>query len=193
MGDPNAPPLKVAELFRLLADHDVRYVVVGGLAATVHGAGRVTFDIDIVPDWSTSNLNRLAAALGAANALLRAPGAEEPAPYPLDAASLRSFEVSTWRTRFGDLDVIIGTPIGRRGVLARYQELRRRAHAHDVFGVTIWVADLDDVIASKQALAREPDLAALPELHRLRERRRREPGQRSSREPKGPSPGSSVR
>jgi hypothetical protein len=37
------------------------------------------------------------------------------------------------------------------------------------FGITILVADLDDIIEAKEALARGPDLAALPELHRLRE------------------------
>ena len=176
MGDPNAPPLQAGELFRLLDRHGVRYVVVGGLAGTVHGATRVTFDIDLVPEWSEENLGRLAAALREAEAELHRRGEAEAVAFPIDATSLRGFEVSTWRSRLGDIDLIIGTPTARRGTLARYETLATRARSREVFGVTILVADLDDVIESKQALAREADLVALPELYRLRDRLADEPG-----------------
>jgi hypothetical protein len=172
MGDPDAPPLQAAELLQLLDAHGVRYVMVGGLAATTHGATRVTFDIDLVPEWTDQNLDRLASALVEAEAELLAPDAGAPIAFPIDARSLRQFEVSTWRTRLGDLDVIIGTPTTTRGVLASYETLRPRAVEREAFGVTILVADLDDIIESKQALGREADLVALPELHRLRARPR---------------------
>ncbi|MGH7540834.1 MAG: hypothetical protein ACRELC_07535 [Gemmatimonadota bacterium] len=172
MGDPDAPPLQAGEVLMLLERHGVRYVVVGGLAATVHGAMRVTFDIDLVPEWTDDNLDRLASALREAGAELQAPASSAPIPFPIDAHFLRQFEVSTWRTRFGDLDVIIGTPTRVRGVLARYEVLAADAVARDAFDVTILVANLDAIIESKQALGREADLVALPELHRLRERLR---------------------
>lgn len=172
MGDPDAPPLQTAELLQLLDRHAVRYIVVGGLAATVHGATRVTFDIDVVPEWTDDNLDRLAAALRDAQAELQAPEAPTPIAFPIDARSLRQFEVSTWRTTLGDLDVIIGTPTATRGVLAGYDVLEPRAVRREAFGATILVADLGDIIESKQALGRESDLVALPELHRLHARPR---------------------
>ena len=172
MGDPDAPPLQAAELLQLLDRHAVRYVVVGGLAATVHGATRVTFDIDVVPEWTDTNLERLASALRDAAAELQTPDSQAPVALPIDAQSIRQFEVSTWRTRLGDIDVIIGTPTATRGVLARYDALRPRALEREAFGVTILVADLGDIIESKQALGRESDLVALPELHRLHARGR---------------------
>lgn len=150
-------------------------MIVGGLAAAAQGAGRVTFDIDVVPDWSTDNLERLADALRAVNARLRSPASSEPVDFPLDARSLRGFEVSTWRTDAGDLDVIIGTPTAVRGRLAGFDELIDRAHSLEAYGLTILVADLADIIESKEVLAREPDLLALPELRRLQERLRRGP------------------
>lgn len=170
MGDPDAPPLRAAELLELLDRHEARYVVVGGLAATVHGATRVTFDIDLVPEWTSANLDHLASALQDAGAELQTPDSGSPVAFPIDAASLRQFEVSTWRTRLGDLDVILGTPTAARGVLARYDTLAPRAVEREAFGITILVAALDDIIESKQALGRETDLVALPELHRLRAR-----------------------
>lgn len=170
MGDPNAPTLEIAELVTLLDRHGVRYVVVGGLAGTVHGAVRVTFDIDLVPEWTDENLERVAAALRDAGAVLHRRGESDAVELAIDASTLKGFEVSTWRTRLGDVDLVAGTPTSRRGTLAGYETLARRAHRRDVFGVTILVADLDDVIESKQALAREADLVALPELYRLRDR-----------------------
>jgi hypothetical protein len=174
VGDADAPPLRAAELLGLLAAHEVRYVIIGGVAAIVHGASRATFDIDIVPEWTVVNLDRLADALREAEARLRVPGGAAPIAYPVDADSLRQFEVSTWRTIHGDLDVIVGSPTSRRGELAGYDALRERAEARHAFGLTIYVADLVDVIESKRALSRPPDLAALPELDRLYERQRRE-------------------
>ena len=44
------------------------------------------------------------------------------------------------------------------------------AHARSAFGVAILIADLDDIIESKEALNRVPDRAALPELRQLRDR-----------------------
>lgn len=173
MGDPDAPPLRAAQLLSLLGKHGVRYVVVGGLAATAHGATRVTFDVDLVPEWTDGNLEQLASALREAGAELHAPDATRPVAFPIDARSLRQFEVSTWRTSLGDIDIIIGTPTATRGVLARYETLAPRATRRQAFGATVMVADLDDVIEAKQALARETDLVALPELHRLRARRGR--------------------
>jgi hypothetical protein len=128
-------------------------------------------DIDLVPEWTDANLARLASALREAGAELQAPEATELMGFPIDVRSLRQFEVSTWRTPLGDLDVIIGTPTASRGVLARYETLAARATRREAFGATILVANLSDVIESKQALAREADLVALPELHRLRARR----------------------
>lgn len=171
MGDPLAPPLQARDLLALLDSHGVKYVLVGGLAAIAYGATRATFDIDLVPDWSPENLELLAAALIAADARLRVPDGD-PVDYMITAEmitaeSLRAFEVSTWRTRFGDLDVITGIPTAERGRLAQFPELAGRANAREAFGFTILVADLADIIEAKQALGREPDLASLPELHRI--------------------------
>lgn len=174
MGDPDAPPLDSEALVNLLAAHGVVYVLVGGLAAVAHGAARATFDIDIVPQWKPANLRALADALRAADARLRVPGVTAPVEAPLDGGTFTRYEVSTWRTKYGDIDVVVGTPTRTRGRLASFEQLAARAHARRPFGLTILVADLNDVIESKEALDREPDRAALPELRRLRDRLRRQ-------------------
>ena len=149
------------------------YVLVGGLAAVAYGAMRATFDVDIVPRWKADNLDALARALRAAKARLRVPGVTEPVEVPLDGRTFGHYEVSTWRTSHGDIDVIAGTPKRVRGQLASFDELASRAHARQAFGMTILVADLDDIIEAKETLNREPDRVALPELRQLRDRLRR--------------------
>ena len=170
MGDPDAPPLDSESLVALLDRHRVAYVLVGGLAAVAHGAIRATFDVDIVPRWKADNLEALAHALRAAKARLRVPGLAEPLAVPLDGRTFGRYEVSTWRTIHGDVDVIVGTPKRLRGQLASFDELATRAQARQAFGMTILVAHLDDIIEAKETLNREPDRAALPELRRLRDR-----------------------
>ncbi len=173
MGDRGAPALDSEALVRLLDRHRVAYVLIGGIAAVVHGATRATFDIDIVPRWDDENLRALASALAEAGARLRVPGAPEPVREPLDERTLRHYPVTTWRTRHGDIDVVIGTPTRRRGRLATNDDLAARALARGAFGATVLVAALDDIIESKESLDREPDRVALPELRELLARSRR--------------------
>lgn len=56
-------PLRPEPLIATLVDHGVDFVIVGGYAVAAHGFARATKDIDICPDPSDDNLQRLAAAL----------------------------------------------------------------------------------------------------------------------------------
>jgi hypothetical protein len=60
----DARPFDPAAILRILEAHDVRYVLIGGLAASLHGSPHVTTDVDISPSADRDNLVRLAAALG---------------------------------------------------------------------------------------------------------------------------------
>jgi hypothetical protein len=60
----------------------VDYVVVGGWGMLQHGATRLTQDVDICPDWTPKNLERLAEALTQLRASL-AVGPTETIPVPL--------------------------------------------------------------------------------------------------------------
>jgi len=60
-------------MLRILTDHGVQYVLIGGLAATLHGSPLRTGDVDICPSRSPENLTRLAAALRAMDARIRSP------------------------------------------------------------------------------------------------------------------------
>jgi len=159
-------------ILNTLNRHRVDYVLVGGVAARVHGAGRTTADIDCVPATDEENLQRLADALTDLGARLRVGGmSDEEArqlPLRLDAATLAAFGSSTWTTDAGPLDLLVELrdPTGGRHP---YADLASRAVDVVVGKVTIRVASLDDIIASKEYAGRPKDLDALPELQALRD------------------------
>ena len=149
-------------IFRVLDAHGVTYVLIGGLAAILHGATHVTTDIDIVPEEDRRNLERLSAALKELHARIRVSGEPDGVPFDHGAESLA--RVRTWNltTDLGDLDITF-VPDGTRG----YADLQRDAETVPVKGVGVPVASLADVIRSKEAANRDKDRLVLPTLRHL--------------------------
>lgn len=89
-------------------------------------------------------------------------------PVTVDATTLRRFVSSTWMTDAGPIDVLGDLPVarGRRG----YDELMQNAVPRQVHGIIVQLASLDEIIASKEAAARDKDRQALPELYDLQRR-----------------------
>jgi hypothetical protein len=157
---------------RMLAALDeagVRFVLVGGMAAILHGDAGVTIDLDIVPEYEAANLERLAAALRALHARIRASGKPSGLRFDCSATFLRNLApdaILNLTTTAGDLDLTF-QPSGTSG----YADLRRDAIEIEVAkGAHVLVASLADVIRSKQAAGREKDQLALPRLRRLLDR-----------------------
>lgn len=147
---------------RFLVDHDVRFVLIGGIAGSAHGSPTITNDLDICYDRRPDNLERLASALRAMKAKLR--GVDDDVPFLLDAKTLAAGDSFTFVTKFGDFDVL-GTPSGTQG----YDDLRRNAIDVDFDGFTVAVASLDDLIHMKRASGRPKDRVELEILGALRD------------------------
>lgn len=160
------PESQLATLHR----HGVRYVLIGGLAATLHGSPMRTADSDICPERSPDNLDRLAAALRDLHARIRTEGVEGGLPFACDAKFFATITLANLITDAGDMDIAF-EPSGTRG----YEDLAANALVIDLDGLEIPVASLEDIIRSKTAAGRPKDRAALPVLHEvLRQARARE-------------------
>jgi hypothetical protein len=159
------------EILRVLDQHGVRYVLIGGLAAVLHGAPHVTTDVDVVPEDGQANLERLSAALRDLDARIRTTGEPEGIPFDHSAESLSRVRVWNLQTSKGDLDITF-EPSGTRG----YDDLRKDVVRMEVRGIDVPVASLADVVRSKEAAGRARDRAALPALRELLARQRRERG-----------------
>ncbi len=162
------PRFQPEELLRTLERFGVRYVVIGGVAATLHGSPLPTRDTDICPSGDEENLEHLAAALRDIGARIRAEDAPEGLAFACDAAFLRQMKLLNLTTRFGDLDLSL-EPSGTGG----YEDLSRRSVRYDLGdGLVVPVADLADIIRSKEAANREKDRQALPTLRLLLQKSR---------------------
>jgi nucleotidyltransferase AbiEii toxin of type IV toxin-antitoxin system len=159
----SAPPrteFDPSRLLRALAASRVDFVVIGGVAAILHGSARNTFDLDICFANDPDNLEALGSTLVGLQAQLR--GVPEPVPFVPDAASLRRIDVLTLSTTAGDLDVL-RVPSGA----PRYDVLRAHADRFDVGGFEVHVASIEDLIAMKTAAGRAKDLGDIEELEAI--------------------------
>lgn len=147
---------------RTLAEHGVRFVLIGGQAGLALGSTVLTIDVDVCYDRDLANLERLAAALVAMNARLR--GVPGDVPFVIDARTLRNGDSFTFVTDHGAVDVL-ATPSGTRG----YPDLALGATRTDVGGFEVDVVALDDLIRMKRAAARPKDLFAVEVLLALRD------------------------
>jgi hypothetical protein len=161
----DARPFDPEAILGALERHGVDYVLIGGLAASLHGSPHVTTDVDITPARDRKNLERLAEALEEMDARIRTEGEPDGLPFDGSPEMLSNASILNLTTRHGDLDLTF-VPAGTRG----YDDLRRRAVEIRVHETRVVVAALGDVIRSKEAAGRDKDRLTLPTLRRLLER-----------------------
>lgn len=146
----------------VLARHEVRFVVIGGIAASLQGSTTITNDFDICYARDQENLARLAAALKELEATLR--GAREPVSFLLDARTLKAGLNFTFDTKYGPFDCLGDASGG-----FDYEQLKPNADGMDLIGTNVPVASLDDLIRMKRAAGRNKDLIEVENLSALRE------------------------
>lgn len=139
-------------IFRVLAKHDVEFVLVGALAARLQGFPRLTADADVTPEASPSNLERLAAALGELDAKVFTEAVPEGLPFSCTAAALARAELWNLVTDAGRIDLIF-RPAGTTG----YADLRSDAIRYELNGAILFAASLKDILRSKEAAGRPQD------------------------------------
>jgi predicted nucleotidyltransferase len=167
-GARQLPELRFGEILRALKEHEVRFIVIGAVAAIAQGYPLTTQDIDITPSRDPANLERLAAALAELGARLRVATDEKGVAFPIDARTLDGADMWTLQTPYGDLDLSY-VPSGTLG----YDDLRKDARVEEIEGVEVSIASLSDIIRSKEAAGRVKDQAQLPALRRTLELVRR--------------------
>jgi predicted nucleotidyltransferase len=160
------PELKYAATLGALLDAGVDFILVGGLAAVLHGAPVNTFDIDVVHARAPANIERLLQVLDALDAIFRTPPERRLKP---NASHLGSRGHLNLVTRYGPLDVL-----GTIGLDLGYEELLPHSMEIEIGdGLRIRVLDLETLIAIKEELGGDKDRAMLPILRRTLEEKRR--------------------
>lgn len=142
--------LDAEKILQTLSEHDVEYVLIGGMAVQTHGHIRTTVDIDLIPKPERSNLQRLADALNSLEARVLNPDHEG---EPIDATMLPRATLWQLSSKHGAIDVLHDAPGA-----PPYNVLREQALQIKLGKMEIAVAGLDDLISMKRARGRPQDL-----------------------------------
>jgi len=156
------------EILSQFHDRHVDFVIVGGVAAALHGGSRVTFDLDVVPSLAPDSWM-------AAVDMLWALGARPRIPESLER--IRDVEnVRRWQREKGMLALNFRTPDGSTEVdllvseSHQFDGLRRRAVKITIDHRTFFVASIDDLIVMKKQACRPQDLLDIAQLQDIKSR-----------------------
>lgn len=133
---------RLRDVFRSLQQHDVRYVVIGGVASILHGVPRATFDLDILIEATPGNAQRLLDAFleaGLGTAALTAAG------------DVLANEITIFKDRVR-VDVQTSTP----GITFAEAWSRRQTVTYQ--DQAFFILSKDDLVRSKRAAGRPVDL-----------------------------------
>ena len=145
-----------------LVQGGVEFILIGGVAAIIHGSARLTYDVDVVYARASANFKRLSETLKPFAPYLR--GAPPGLPFTFDDRTIRNGLNFTLTTRLGDLD-LLGEVTGG----GSYQDLLPHSLEVQAFGVRFKCVDLVTLIKLKRAAGRPKDLESLAELQALLE------------------------
>ena len=159
--------MKTADLLQSLADEQVRYVLVGGLAVQLHGFLRSTFDIDLVLAMDDPNLVRFIA-------VAKRYGLVPVNPVPLDSLRNAS-QIDQWHLEKGMLAFALREPqIGGSvvDILVRpevpFDMLMANAVAGELFARQVWIASIDDLLTMKRSANRPKDRLDVVALEKIK-------------------------
>lgn len=154
--------MRFARAIQALADEKVEFVLIGGVAAELHGSATVTFDIDICYSRTNLNAHRIVSALAPFHPRPR--GFLADLPFVWGEMTLHNSTVLTLTTDLGDVD-LLAEVAGVGG----WDEVKVQSREIDAFERRVSVLDLPALIRSKRAAGRPKDLAVIPELESLLE------------------------
>ncbi len=162
-------PQNFLSLLQLLASQGIEFVVVGGVAATLHGGRRTTFDLDVVPRLSSQSWDKTIRAVWKAGGRPRIPESldrisdVENVRRWMDEKGMRAL---TFRSADGVMEIDFLVQESHR-----FDQLLQRAELITVDGVQYAVASIDDLIAMKREAGRPQDLVDIAELEAIKSAR----------------------
>ena len=145
-------PFSPELILTTLDEHSVRFVLIGALAARLHGFPRLTADADITPAQDSTNMENLAKALRELHAKVYTESIPEGLAFDCSAKTLGRAVMWNLVTDAGRIDIAF-KPAGTEG----FDDLARNAERFKAYGVVFLAASLDDIIRLKEAAGRPKD------------------------------------
>ena len=155
---------KFNELIPILVRSSVEFIILGGVAARIHGSARLTEDLDIAYRRSEENMERIVEALAPYNPYLR--GAPPGLPFKFDVRTIKSGLNFTLTTSLGSID-LLGEVTGG----GNYEDLSAHTVTQEFYGKECLCLDVLTLIKVKRAAGRPKDFEAIAELEAILEER----------------------
>jgi predicted nucleotidyltransferase len=144
---------ELALLAKALNEHRLEAILIGNMAAALHGAPVSTIDIDLFFRKTPRNMQKLKLVAGTLGAVILRPY------YPVSALFRMQRERDGLQIDF----------MGRIDGVQSYEGVRRRAGVYEIGGWKLLAASLEDIIRSKRAAGRGKDLAVIDILEKTRD------------------------
>ncbi len=150
------------KLIPILVKGKAKFIIIGGVAAVVHGAARATFDLDVVYSRDPDNIIHLVETLAPYSPYLR--DAPDGLPFIFDQKTVQSGLNFTLTTQLGNLD-LLGEVVGG----GTYEDLLPYSQKIEVFGVRCFCLGIERLIRVKRAAGRPKDFEVVAELETILE------------------------
>ncbi len=153
-------PLDLERLLEALStEPHLRYVLVGGLAVMAHGGTRNTRDADLAIAFDLENRKRVVRALAPLNP--RPERLASGAHWIWDELCVRA-PWSLFVTDAGRVDLLV-----RMSGVESFDALYERSEVHEVFGMSLRIASIDDLLAMKRTAGRDRDQEDIRQLEAI--------------------------
>jgi hypothetical protein len=145
-----------------LSEANVDFVIIGGVAISVHSSGYITKDLDFCYLRNKENLKKIVVAFTPFYPHLR--GYPKDLPFAWDERTLQNGTNFTLDTQIGEIDML-----GEVAGIGDYEAVKKESVSTKLYDCEVRILTLDGLIKAKRAAGRTKDLLVLPELEALRE------------------------
>ncbi len=144
-------------LLKILLEHNIEFVIIGGLAAILHGSSYVTQDLDICAPLSAEQIKKIRECLADYHPTHRM--TSKPLSFLEFPEKISNLKNIYLKTDLGLLDIL-----GQVAGLGDFEKVAKNAVEIDLYGRKCKVISIKDLIVTKEIMGREKDRAILHEL-----------------------------
>lgn len=154
-------------IFRALNESGCRYVIVGGLAAVLHGVNRLTHDVDLVvelkPESARSAIRAMEQLGYRPRVPVRAEGFADSGQREswIQEKGMQVFSMWDSSNELPTIDLFVEYPMD-------FEELLASSEIVDLGGYEVRIASVEHLIEMKSRAGRDHDLEDIAALKRLR-------------------------
>jgi len=155
------------DVFKAFYEKNIRYLVVGAIAMNLHGAPRMTADLDILADLGRGNLVTLLEAVQVLGYRPRLPVSAQDLLDPrkrqewINERRLIAFTFFHPKIQYQEIDLLLESPIS-------FDSAYQTRSVVTVESIQIPVMSIDHLIEMKRRTGREQDAADIQVLERIK-------------------------